>query len=331
MIGTGVFTSLGFQIAAVDSVFALLMLWLVGGLIALTGALSYGELGAALPRSGGEYHLLSSIYHPFAGFLAGWVSILIGFSAPTALAAMAMASYFTQAFPGINETLFSSLVVIALSFIHSSNLKAGSYFQVATTLLKILLGLCRPDSGRIIIDGRAVDDDPSYRGRIGYMPQMARYPAHRTGRELLGSLSALRPDMVIPDLTLAEAFDLGDQFDRPLGVLSGGTRQKVNAVLAFAFRPTLLILDEPTAGLDPVACRVLKERLLLERQRGTTVLLTSHVLPELDDLAEDLLYLDDGMALWSGAATLLQARTGQHNLEAAVAQLMAGGPLLEVA
>lgn len=164
MVGTGVFTSLGFQIAAVDSVFALLMLWLVGGLIALTGALSYGELGAALPRSGGEYHLLSSIYHPFVGFLAGWVSILIGFSAPTALASMAMASYFTQAFPGINETLFSSLVVLGLSFIHASNLKAGSYFQVATTLLKVLLILTFIGAGLALSDPQPVDPVPSASG-----------------------------------------------------------------------------------------------------------------------------------------------------------------------
>ena len=93
MIGTGVFTSLGFQVVDIKSHFALLMLWLIGGFIALSGALSYGELGAAMPRSGGEYHFLSKLYHPLLGFLAGWVSILVGFSAPVALAAMAMAKY----------------------------------------------------------------------------------------------------------------------------------------------------------------------------------------------------------------------------------------------
>ena len=101
MIGTGVFTSLGFQVADIPSAFPILMLWIIGGIAALCGALTYGELGTALPRSGGEYHLLSRIMHPVLGFLSGWVSATVGFAAPTALAALAFAAYLSNAYPAV--------------------------------------------------------------------------------------------------------------------------------------------------------------------------------------------------------------------------------------
>jgi len=101
MIGTGVFTSLGFQLLDIQSGFVILLLWTVGGLSALCGALCYAELGAALPRSGGEYNFLSQIYHPMAGFISGWVSATVGFAAPTALAALTFGSYFSSTFPGL--------------------------------------------------------------------------------------------------------------------------------------------------------------------------------------------------------------------------------------
>ena len=100
MIGTGVFTSLGFQVAAIPSPFLILLLWVLGGVIALCGALSYAELAAALPRSGGEYNFLSQIYHPALGFMAGFVSVAVGFSAPIALAAIALGKYLAAALPG---------------------------------------------------------------------------------------------------------------------------------------------------------------------------------------------------------------------------------------
>lgn len=139
MVGVGVFTTLGYQVAEIKSIFALLMLWVVGGLVALCGALSYAELAATLPRSGGEYHFLSKIYHPILGFLAGWVSILVAFSAPTALAAMAMASY-GKAFLGFgNSILFAISIVIFLSLIHSFQIRFGGSFQRVVTFLKIAL------------------------------------------------------------------------------------------------------------------------------------------------------------------------------------------------
>ncbi|OUJ71592.1 APC family permease [Hymenobacter crusticola] len=139
MVGTGVFTSLGFQVIGIQSGFALLMLWAVGGLIALCGALSYGELAAALPRSGGEYHYLSYIYHPIVGFLSGWVSATVGFAAPTALAAIALGKYAVSVWPGLNAQVLSILVVAALTLIHATNSRAGSRFQVVITLVKVIL------------------------------------------------------------------------------------------------------------------------------------------------------------------------------------------------
>src|SRR5467141_1835218 len=139
IIGTGVFTSLGFQLPDIHSGFALLMLWIVGGIAALCGALSYGELSAALPRSGGEYHFLSRIYHPALGFMAGFVSATVGFAAPIALAAMAFGQYFNGVFGAGSPVVLSFVVVWIVTVFHVGNLRVGSAFQNVSTLLKLLL------------------------------------------------------------------------------------------------------------------------------------------------------------------------------------------------
>lgn len=139
IIGTGVFTSLGFQLPDIHSGFALLMLWIVGGIAALCGALSYGELSAALPRSGGEYHFLSRIYHPALGFMAGIVSATVGFAAPIALAAMAFGKYFHGVFAFGSPVVLSFAIVWLVALFHLGNLKVGSVFQNLWTLVKLLL------------------------------------------------------------------------------------------------------------------------------------------------------------------------------------------------
>lgn len=139
IIGTGVFTSLGFQLPDIHSGFALLMLWIVGGIAALCGALSYGELSAALPRSGGEYHFLSRIYHPALGFMAGIVSATVGFAAPIALAAMAFGKYFQGVFGFGSPVILSFAIVWPVALFHLGNLKVGSVFQNLWTLVKLLL------------------------------------------------------------------------------------------------------------------------------------------------------------------------------------------------
>src|SRR6266571_8640984 len=139
IIGTGIFTSLGFQLANIQSGFVLLMLWVVGGAAALCGALCYGELSAALPRSGGEYHFLSQIYHPALGFMAGFVSATVGFAAPIALAAMAFGKYFVGVF-GVGSPVFLSFAVVWLvALFHLKNLRVGSAFQNLSTLVKLVL------------------------------------------------------------------------------------------------------------------------------------------------------------------------------------------------
>jgi len=139
MIGTGVFTSLGFQLVEIQSAPVLLALWAVGGLAALCGALSYAELGAALPRSGGEYNFLTEIYHPIAGFISGWVSATVGFAAPTALAAMTFGSYLSAVFPQLSAIWLATGLIIILTLAHSRSHRSSGSTQSLFTILKILL------------------------------------------------------------------------------------------------------------------------------------------------------------------------------------------------
>ncbi len=138
MVGTGAFTSLGFQLKAIQNTWSIFILWSIGGLTALCGALSYAELGTRFPKSGGEYHFLSQIYHPFLGYLSGWVSFTVGFSAPVALAAMAMGAY-TEKYVPFSGTTIASAAVIAATIIHSFDIRQSSLFQNFFTLLKIVL------------------------------------------------------------------------------------------------------------------------------------------------------------------------------------------------
>jgi len=139
MIGIGVFTSLGFQVREIPSGFSLLTLWVVGGLTALCGAVSYAELAAALPRSGGEYNFLSRIYHPALGFLAGWVSATVGFAAPTALAAMAFGVYFEGVFAGVPPLALGLGLVWIVTLVHLAGIQHGSTFQNVSTAIKVVL------------------------------------------------------------------------------------------------------------------------------------------------------------------------------------------------
>ncbi|HXB39135.1 MAG TPA: amino acid permease [Bacteroidia bacterium] len=137
MIGTGVFTSLGYQVINIESGFSILMLWVIGGIIALCGALVYGEIGSAFPQSGGEYNYLSKLYHPAIGFLSGWVSVTVGFAAPIAAAAVALGMYVNKIFPGVHAVTLSVTVVLLLTAMHATDLKLGSTFQKIFTVLKV--------------------------------------------------------------------------------------------------------------------------------------------------------------------------------------------------
>jgi APA family basic amino acid/polyamine antiporter len=134
MIGTGVFTSLGYQLPDIKSGFVLHMLWVVGGITALCGALTYAELGAALPRSGGEYNFLSRIYHPVVGFISGWISATIGFAAPVALAAITFGSYLSAAFPSLSETWLAVGIILVVTVAHVGRRQRSSNFQSVFTV-----------------------------------------------------------------------------------------------------------------------------------------------------------------------------------------------------
>ena len=162
IIGTGIFTSLGFQLANIQPGFVLLMLWLVGGVTALCGALCYGELSAALPRSGGEYHFLSQIYHPALGFMAGFVSATVGFSAPIALAAMAFGKYLQGVLDVGSPVFFSFAVVWLVALFHLKNLRLGSVFQNLSTLIKLLLIAALIVAGFFVYPKQPIDFFPSH-------------------------------------------------------------------------------------------------------------------------------------------------------------------------
>jgi Cu-processing system ATP-binding protein len=200
-----------------------------------------------------------------------------------------------------------------------------------TTLIKSLLGLTHPDAGEIWFAGSGVSGDEAYRARIGYMPQIARYPENLTGAELLAMLKDLRGAGARLDEELIDLLDLESALAKPLRVLSGGTRQKVNAVMAFLFAPELLVLDEPTAGLDPLSSRILKDKILAARASGRTFIVTSHIMNELEELADDVAFMLDGRALFVGTLAELKRMTAQTTLERAIATMMRRGALTEAA
>ena len=191
-----------------------------------------------------------------------------------------------------------------------------------TTLIKLLLGLAHPTGGDILVDGVSTRAGDAYRARIGYMPQIARFPENLTAAELFRMLRALRPAGAPSDDGLVERLGLADHVHKPLRVLSGGTRQKVNAALALLFRPDVLVLDEPTAGLDPLSSATLKDEILARNDAGATVLVTSHIMGELEDLCDEVAFLLDGTIRYAGPIGALTEQTRQHSLERAIASLM---------
>jgi APA family basic amino acid/polyamine antiporter len=140
MVGTGVFTSLGFQLAGgVTDIAAIMILWLMGGVIAFTGAQVYGELGSVMPRSGGEYHFLSELYHPAFGFMSGFFSMFVGFAAPIALAAMALGFYFSNVYAGIDPRYIAAAVIVLITVVHATGVRSGGAFQLVFTVIKLVL------------------------------------------------------------------------------------------------------------------------------------------------------------------------------------------------
>jgi Cu-processing system ATP-binding protein len=192
-----------------------------------------------------------------------------------------------------------------------------------TTLIKCLLGMVVPDSGFITFDQQNIAKDWRYRTHIGYMPQIGRYPDNMTIRQVLDMMKDIRREYKDSyDDELVKAFGLENMMDKPMRTLSGGTRQKVSASLAFLFKPKVLILDEPTAGLDPVSSELLKDKIRRTRDEGKLVLITSHILSELEDIVTEIVFMQDGKLVFHKSRAQLQEDTGEEKLGRALARVM---------
>ncbi len=194
-----------------------------------------------------------------------------------------------------------------------------------STTIKSILGLIKPDEGSIIVNDRFVNGDYEYRRVIGYMAQIAKFPENLKVRNVFDLLCDLRrkADLVV-DEELIEQFKIDKEYDKKLKNLSGGTRQKVNASLAFLFNPEILILDEPTASLDPVASRILKEKIHKEKDKGKTIILTSHIMSEVEELSDDIVFLLEGKILYHGSKRNLLLSYPSSRLEQVIAKMMEG-------
>ncbi len=192
-----------------------------------------------------------------------------------------------------------------------------------TTLIKSILGMVVCDSGFITFNGNNIRQNWKYRADIGYMPQIGRYPENMTIGQVLDMMKDIRgknEDML--DKELIDQYALNDMLKKRMRTLSGGTRQKVSAALAFLFNPDVLILDEPTAGLDPLSSEILKTKIIAEKNKGKLVLITSHILSELDDLVSQVIYMQEGKLCFHKSITSLQEDTGEEKLSKAIASVM---------
>lgn len=217
----------------------------------------------------------------------------------------------------------------------SLDLKSGrSYALIGpngsgkTTLIKSILGMVIPTSGEIMVDGKSIFNDWKYREKIGYMPQIGRYPDNMRIGQLIDMMKNIRQDYTKTDEELIDSFKLFKMYDKPLHTLSGGTRQKVSAALAFLFNAPILILDEPTAGLDPVSVEILKEKILHEKRLGKLIIISSHILSDLDELTTDVVYIFEGKVQYNNTIEALKEETHETRLGKAIAMLIRQKELL---
>lgn len=191
-----------------------------------------------------------------------------------------------------------------------------------STLIKCVLGLVNPDQGRILVDDEPIAGRWHYREKIGYMPQIARFPENLSVDELFSMVRDLREDVADVDIELFARYELGAIGKQRLGTLSGGTRQKILAALALLFNPRILILDEPTVGLDPVATTIFKDKVRKECEAGKTILLSSHLVNEVEELADHVIYVLDGRPFFDGSMTEIKRATAETRLDRALVRLM---------
>ena len=198
-----------------------------------------------------------------------------------------------------------------------------------TTLIKSILGMVVPTSGEIQFNGVSIRNDWKYREHIGYMPQIGRYPDNMTIGQLLDMMKNIRKNVTVFDEELIEKFKLYKIYEKRMHTLSGGTRQKVSAALAFLFNPPVLILDEPTAGLDPVSVELLKEKIVEEKKNGKLLIISSHILSDLDDLTTDVIYLFEGQIHFNNSIASLKEDTSEQKLGKAIATMISQKQLID--
>ncbi len=191
-----------------------------------------------------------------------------------------------------------------------------------TTLIKSILGMVLPQEGRIIFDGKDIKNDINYRRDIGYMPQIGRYPENMTIGQVIEMVKSIRSDQTDLDMDLYQEFEIGSMLNKKMRTLSGGTTQKVSATLAFMFQAKVLILDEPTAGLDPIATETLKEKINEAKKKGRLVLITSHILSELEDIVSQVIFMQEGKLILHKNVTDLHELTGQKTIAKSVIHLL---------
>ncbi len=190
-----------------------------------------------------------------------------------------------------------------------------------TTLIKSLLGLVIPDKGEMTVDGKSVKGKHDYRKDFGYISQIARFPQNLTVKELFAMISDLRHESLEFKL-LIDHFGIKNEMNKKLGHLSGGTRQKVNVVNALMLDPPVLVCDEPTVGLDPSSVIKMKDILRKKKNDGKTIILITHIINLVEELADHVFLLQDGNLNFSGTVDELKVKEKQDNLEGALANLM---------
>ena len=191
-----------------------------------------------------------------------------------------------------------------------------------TTLIKSILGMVLPDSGTMEFNEKSVFGDFLYRERIGYMPQIGRYPDTMTIGEIIEMVKKIRNSKETLDEDLYHAFGIEKMLHKQMRTLSGGTTQKISAVLAFLFNPDVLILDEPTAGLDPLASELLKDKIIKEKEKGKLIIITSHLLSELDDLISEIIFMQEGKVFFHKNVNELRKETQEDKISKAIAKIL---------
>jgi len=209
------------------------------------------------------------------------------------------------------------------------NIQRGGIFAVLgpngsgkTTLIKSILGMVIPNSGSIKLDGKSIKNSWKYRKEIDYLPQIANFPGNLTVNELIKMIKDIRAKKTTDELRHIELFKMEPFLDKKLGNLSGGMKQKVNLLLAFMFDSPLIILDEPTSGLDPISHIRLKELIQTEKNKGKTILITSHIMSFVEEIADEIVFLLEGKIYFKGSISELKSKTNQPDFEHAIASIL---------